>query len=218
MVLTINSLLEALTGGERRREHRFYLSRDERGEARFRLPENRMVDFEVVMGGVDSTMRCPLVWDDETRQRLRKMEGWRLLEGALMVFAESGEVVEIDVLVRPTTEGTKTTKVAVPGTLTTVAGRCEEFTWDPVWEVGVAMDEGRWFLVDGRGRELTDTPYDWLGECSEGLILAGRDGKYGFIDTRGREKIPFIYDDASSFSGGRTLVTRDGESFYIAAN
>lgn len=231
MILTVNSLLGALTGGDDGREvpdgangpvvGKFHLVRDDRGEPVFKMPTSRLVDFEVVMGGVDCTMRCPLVWDETVREKLRKFEGWRVFEGALTVFiedgaagGEGGAAVTIDVLVRPAAERSERRSI-VPGFVRELAGRFEEFTWDAVWEVGVAMREGEWFLVDGGGRIVSPRRYDWLGECSEGLILAGRDGKYGFVDTAGREMIPFIYDDAVSFSDGRALVTLDGESFYI---
>ncbi len=91
----------------------------------------------------------------------------------------------------------------------------EEYTWDDYWEVATAMNEGCWMLIDARGRRLTTEHYDWLGECSEGFILAQKGTKCGFIDLSGHEAIPFVYDDASSFFEGCALVTRNGESYLI---
>lgn len=91
----------------------------------------------------------------------------------------------------------------------------EELSWDEYWGLATAMTEGWWVLLDRDGELLTRERYDWLGECSEGLILAQKEGKCGYIDTEGREVIPFIYDDATSFSEGCAFVTSDGESFFI---
>ncbi len=91
----------------------------------------------------------------------------------------------------------------------------EEYTWDDYWEIATAMNEGCWSLVDADGRQLTTEPYDWLGECSEGLILAQKGSKCGFIDLAGRQAVPFVYDDANSFFEGCALVSREGESYLI---
>ena len=93
----------------------------------------------------------------------------------------------------------------------------EEVMWDDYWDIATVMTEGRWSLADRDGRVLTAESYDWLGECSEGLVLAVRGGRCGFLDTAGREAIPCIYDDASSFSEGCALVSLGGESFFIDA-
>jgi hypothetical protein len=91
----------------------------------------------------------------------------------------------------------------------------EEVTWDEYWNLVAVMSEGRWSLLDRDGILLTDEVYDWLGECSEGLVLASRDGKCGFLDVEGRLAIPLAYDDASSFCEGLALVSADGHSFFI---
>lgn len=91
----------------------------------------------------------------------------------------------------------------------------EELSWDDYWGVATAMAEGCWSLTDRDGALLTREGYDWLGECSEGLILAQKGGKCGYIDTEGREIIPFVYDDATSFSEGCAFVTSASESFFI---
>ncbi len=92
----------------------------------------------------------------------------------------------------------------------------EEVVWDDYWGLATVMTEGRWSLADRDGNMLSEG-YDWLGECSEGLVLAVRDGRCGFLDTAGREAIPCIYDDASSFSEGCALVSLGGESYFIDA-
>jgi hypothetical protein len=91
----------------------------------------------------------------------------------------------------------------------------EEVVWDDYWGLVTTMAEGRWLLADSDGTVLTAEPYDWLGECSEGMVLAQRGDRCGFLDICGREVVPCIYDDASSFSDGCALVTLDGEEFFI---
>jgi hypothetical protein len=91
----------------------------------------------------------------------------------------------------------------------------EEVVWDDYWGLVTTMAEGRWLLADSDGTVLTAEPYDWLGECSEGMVLAQKGDKCGFLDVCGREAVPCIYDDASSFSDGCALVTLDGEEFFI---
>jgi hypothetical protein len=93
----------------------------------------------------------------------------------------------------------------------------EEVVWDDYWGVAATMRDGVWSLTDREGVVLTAAPYDWLGECSEGLLLAQRGGRCGFIDVGGREVVPCIYDDAASFSEGTALVVSEGEEFFIAA-
>lgn len=99
----------------------------------------------------------------------------------------------------------------------TFSPQYEEVTWDAYWGVAVVMSEGRWSLLDRTGKVLTVKTYDWMGDCSEGLILAVRGGKCGFVDVGGREVIPCGWDDASSFSGGVVLATHGGETFLADA-
>lgn len=91
----------------------------------------------------------------------------------------------------------------------------EEVVWDDRWGVAVVAAEGRWSLVDRNGRALTRDTFEWIGECSEGLIVAMRDGLCGYLDTEGRLVVPCIYEDAASFAEGCAPVTSDGESFLI---
>ncbi len=93
----------------------------------------------------------------------------------------------------------------------------EEVVWDDCWGVAAVMVEGRWSLANRNGIILTTRPYEWLGECSEGMVLAVREGKCGFVNVEGGEIIPCTYDDASSFSEGCAVVSLSGESFLIDA-
>lgn len=209
MTLTINSLMEALRahGGRFRTLERVRLLVPEPT-----MPGNGLVDFEVSVGGVECDLRCPLRACDDVREKLRAMEGWRLVESELAVLSESGRAVSIDVLVRPARGEKGNEKRGETG----MESRFEEYVWDPVWGLATVMEDGRWWLLDGDGRILTPAPFDWLGEISEGLLVARRDGLFGYIDTSGRQVVPFVYTDANSFSDGRALVEQGGESFYIS--
>lgn len=96
-----------------------------------------------------------------------------------------------------------------------LAAGYEEVVWDGRRGVAAVMAEGEWSLVDGAGTVLTAEPYDWLGEWSEGLMLAVREGRCGFIDAAGDEVIPCVWDDATSFADGVALVASGGENFFI---
>lgn len=222
MTLTINSLVEALRAdGERFRSLGRYGGN---GYAAVRLlnpepvmPGNGLVDFEVSIGGVDCDLRCPLRLGPDVREKLRAMDGWRLVEEELTVFDADGQAVRIDVLVRPAPFDKLRTARGF-GAKRPSQADFEEYVWDPAWGLATAMGEGRWWLLDGDGRALNVEPFDWLGEISEGLIVAQKGALFGYIDTAGREVIPFTYTDANSFSDGRALVEQGGRSFYIDKN
>lgn len=193
--MTINSLMEALTHGGRFRtlEQVSLLSPEP-------VMRGRLAEFEASVGGVECDLRVG--------EGVRTTEGWRLVERELTVFDEDGAAREMDVLIRPA--GARKSETRKPDE------RYEEYAWDPVWGVATVMEEGRWWLLDGEGRTLNPAPFDWLGECSEGLIVALRDGRFGYIDTAGCEMTEFVYTDANSFADGRALVEQDGRSFYIS--
>lgn len=93
----------------------------------------------------------------------------------------------------------------------------DDVMWDSYWGVAVAVSGGKWTMLDGGGKVLTDRLYDWMSEVSEGLVLAVRSGKCGFVDASGREAIPCEWDEAGSFMGGVALVTHAGETFLVDA-
>jgi hypothetical protein len=92
---------------------------------------------------------------------------------------------------------------------------CEEVARDEEHGFVTVESEGRWSLLDRTGAPLTKNYYEWIGECSEGLILAQKGGKCGFLDINGREAIPFVYDDATSFVEGCAYVRVGNENFFI---
>ncbi len=231
MILTISQYIEALTStdGRLRTLERLRTVCGADGLPVFVIPGRGLVDFEVETAGGRCTLRCPLRWNNGTVPRLRTLAGvdrgrggregsaerfptsWRVLEREIVLFDEAGRATEVDILARPASGATLEVRWSGPDP----RPEWEEFVWDGQWGLATVMEEGRWWLADRRGEMLTTEFYDWLGECSEGLVLGQKGSLCGFLDTDGREAIPFIYDDASSFSEGCALVSLDGENFYI---
>lgn len=85
---------------------------------------------------------------------------------------------------------------------------------------GSLKQNGKWALVDKKGKVLTKFEYDLVGVVSEGRILVNKDvneeeSLYGFLDTKGKLVIPLTYDYASSFEDGVSLVMKDDDIFPI---
>ncbi len=229
MILTIDQYIEALTNtdGRFRTLAGIYPTGDS-DTPHFTMPGRGLVDFEVMVGHVPCQMRCPLKWDDDTAGKLHLLSKksnssdtppalqWRVMEDELTLFDEAGNSVQVNVLLRPVppVPGPSPSR-DIPKALGSPED-FEEFSWDPVWGLATAMVDGQWRLLDSTGAILTNEPYDWMTDCSEGFVLAVKNGKHGFLDTSGREVVPFIYDDATSFSGGEAFVVKDGKSFFIS--
>lgn len=91
----------------------------------------------------------------------------------------------------------------------------EQLCWYGGENVAVAADDtGRWHLYDRMGRQLSAVACDWLGDASEGFVVARRGGRFGYYSTDGERHTDFIYDEAFSFSGGRALVRRKGGPYF----
>lgn len=92
----------------------------------------------------------------------------------------------------------------------------EQMCWYGDENVAVAADQmGRWFIYDRQGRQLSAIACDWMGDASEGFVVARRGDRFGYFGIDGRRHTDFIYDEAFSFSEGRALVRRKGEYFHI---
>lgn len=80
----------------------------------------------------------------------------------------------------------------------------------------VCDKEGRWHIHCGlSGRRLSSKAADWMGEASEGFVVARHKGLYGYYYADGRIASRFIYDQAHGFFGGSARVMCRGEWFYI---
>lgn len=91
----------------------------------------------------------------------------------------------------------------------------EDLAWYGEENVVTACDEGRWNIYDRQGRQLSAQSADWMGDASEGYIVARRGAKFGYYSTDGQKRTDFIYDEAFSFSEGVALVVRNGIRYHI---
>ncbi|MDR2894288.1 MAG: WG repeat-containing protein [Alistipes sp.] len=168
-------------------------------------PQNTGYDFDGTYTGTEGEVRC-----------VKDGGGWVYVDRAGRAITAS-----VWTAAEPFRAGRATVETTGGKGLIDTDGRevlaplYEEVVWDDRWGVATVMIEGRWSLTDRDGRALTAEPYDWIGECSEGLILAVKGGRCGFLDTSGCEAIPFIYDNASSFSEGCSVVTLGPETFLV---
>lgn len=92
----------------------------------------------------------------------------------------------------------------------------EQMTWYGDENVAVAADQrGRWHIYDRMGRQLSTVACDWMGDASEGFVVARKGNFFAYFDTAGKRHTDFIYDEAFSFNNGVALVHRKGEYFHI---
>lgn len=92
----------------------------------------------------------------------------------------------------------------------------EQMCWYSAENVAVAADGmGHWHLYDRMGRQLSSTPCDWMGDASEGIVVAKRNGKFGYFTTDGTKRTDFIYEEAYSFSEGLARVKYGGGYYHI---
>lgn len=91
-----------------------------------------------------------------------------------------------------------------------------EVVWYPDENIAVATDDkGFWQIYNRMGHQLSAHPADWMGDASEGFVVARRGGKYGYYSTDGHKLSDFIYDDAQPFVNGRALVCFRGRYYHI---
>lgn len=78
------------------------------------------------------------------------------------------------------------------------------------------VSNGRYGLLDTRGKWLIKPEYDALTDCREGLIAFAKKGKWGFLDKEGNVVLPPLYSQAAPFSDGVASVRRaDGRCILI---
>lgn len=92
----------------------------------------------------------------------------------------------------------------------------EQMCWYGDENVCIASDNlDRWHIYDRMGRQLTTVACDWMGDASEGFVVARRGARFGYFGTDGQRRTDFLYDEAFSFCEGRALVRRKGDYFHI---
>lgn len=88
--------------------------------------------------------------------------------------------------------------------------------WYPDENVVVASDnKGFWQIYNRMGHQLSAYPADWMGDASEGFVVARRENKYCYYSTDGRKLSDYIYDDAQPFLNGQALVCFRGRYYHI---
>ena len=70
-----------------------------------------------------------------------------------------------------------------------------------------ARDQYGWWLVNRKGIKLNKSPYQEMGELSDGMLSFSKNRKIGFIDTTGKQVINAKFNYAYSFSDSRAAVT-----------
>ena len=81
--------------------------------------------------------------------------------------------------------------------------------------VAIAQKNGKYGLVDRRGKTVADYQYDYIGKFQDGLAIATKEGKWGLVDPTGKHKIPLEYDDVWAFEDGFARVYKDGKMGVI---
>ncbi len=71
-----------------------------------------------------------------------------------------------------------------------------------------AQVDGRWGIVDARGRWVVAPHYDWVDPAlfDGGPALVSLGGRFGYVSREGREVLPPILEEASPFVGGFACV------------
>lgn len=83
----------------------------------------------------------------------------------------------------------------------------------------VRDQEGRYFICDEKGQQLTPHEYDSLDgiDCDDaGLLIAEKEGKKGIIDTKGNTVLEIGYDDILDIEpAGNVDVPSDKRAFLV---
>ena len=91
--------------------------------------------------------------------------------------------------------------------------------YDKTYEKFVFFTDGKYYLGDKRGRQLSEHKYDalsWYYDSYErDIYRAFRDGKCCVLDADYNEIIPPVYDLMGAFENGCAPVVQGGEAFYI---
>lgn len=95
----------------------------------------------------------------------------------------------------------------------------ETYHWFDEERTAVSQN-GKWGIIDTKGRLLTKLEFESLTSPSEGLILASKlnsDNElvYGYLDRSGKVVIDFKYSYAQEFSGGTAIVRADDDPELI---
>ncbi len=96
------------------------------------------------------------------------------------------------------------------------------YALDFVNNVGIVACEGKWGLVNNKGKTIIPCKYDGIEflENTDNKIVRVyvQEPKYGLIDTLGRIAVSAEYDEIGSFAEGRLAVKRNGIWGFVNAD
>lgn len=70
-------------------------------------------------------------------------------------------------------------------------------------------------VIDTDGNVIIPFEYDWLGNFSEGFVIAKKDGLWGHLNRKGKALYPFEYEKTGDFHRGISNVMKNGKSGRI---
>lgn len=70
-------------------------------------------------------------------------------------------------------------------------------------------------VIDSNRNLIIEPRYTYIGDFSEGLIIARLSENYGYLDATGKVRIPFLFRSATDFRNGKAIVTNEKGIFII---
>ena len=175
-------------------------------------------DHEYVEGETVDFSKCDEIYQSDQIVRFRKGEIW----GYAYWNGERIVVERIILYANDFAEGRAVIRTKRGYGMIDTTGRVVmNDVWDDLYwygddNIATASDEdGKWYIFDRLGRRLSTIPADWLGDPSEGFVVARKGKKFGYYSTNGDRLTDFIYDEAFSFCDGVALVTKGKSRYHI---
>ena len=91
----------------------------------------------------------------------------------------------------------------------------EDMDWYGPENVVAASIDGNWHLYDRCGNRITNTPFDFIGDCNEGLFIVRNGIRWGFLRADGSLLTPLAFEQVTPFTNRKATVVRNGERFEI---
>lgn len=93
--------------------------------------------------------------------------------------------------------------------------RWDDIAWHGPENIITAASDNLWHIYNRSGRQLSVVGAEWMGDASEGFIVARRGNKFAYYSTSGTQLTDYIYSQAHSFNQGVALVEHRGKHYYI---
>lgn len=81
----------------------------------------------------------------------------------------------------------------------------------------VQKANGKWDIIDTKGKVVLQCKTDFYNDFSEGLFIARKNGLKGYLDRNGRVIIPYRYKVAGKFQNGFAKVILGGKKYGKSA-